>query len=914
MLIWLLIVSAIGSCLAAPVTRLTGRYAGWVLALLPAGLFTTLIASAPVMERGWVLGDGLNWAPHLGIYLTFRLDGFSFLMTLLITGIGALVAIYSGAYMADRPVKDRARFFTLILFFMTAMLGCVLADNLIVMLVFWEATSVISFLLIGFDGKSARSRRSALMSLYVTAGGGLGLLFSILLIGQALGTYSLGDVTERATELAESPLILPIMAGLFLGAFTKSAQFPFHFWLPNAMQAPTPASAYLHSATMVKLGIYLLARFEPVIAAVEGGRTTLSVVGGITMVIAALQALRAENFKSALAYSTIASLGILVTLIAQTGPAASVAMVGFLFAHALYKAALFFCAGSVLHATGLSTLRSMGGLARYLPLTALATLLASLSMAGLPPFFGFISKEFLFQAQIEGAADILPIAIAILVNATMVGVASVVTLRPFFMGHAKVTELRHGESPGLVLGPLVLAFAGLFLSLDPEWVTANVLRPAAVAVYGRAVEVHVSLWHGLTPMLMLSLVVVIVGGLIAYYWRAIHLRLRHNPLLARITMEDLYERGIGQVFAAASWLTRRVQHRDLRRYLWVVIASAIFLLLFTWIMSGLPVRMPEPAPFRLGAAMVALVGIAGAFAAARAHSLIAALVASGLVGVSVALTFLLNGAPDLALTQFTVEALIVVLLMALLLAVPLATRRTRRPGEKRVDIALAAIASAVMFAILLDVSAGVGSSNVSAYFGEKSYLAAHGRNVVNVILVDFRAFDTFGETVVIGMSAILAWSLLGSRMTTRSKAAASRRDAPFALRKSAWVFFWLLLGVSIWFLFRGHNAPGGGFVGGLIAALAFAMVALGFGIDRARLALRYHPVGLVGAGILLTIVSGVAGMMAGGTFLQHSWHEPSIAGVTLLLSTTMLFDAGVYIVVLGAVLTFLFGLQRGAER
>jgi multicomponent Na+:H+ antiporter subunit A len=894
-------------------SRLAGRWAGWVLALIPAGLFVALIAAAPVMERGWVLGDGINWAPRLGIYLTFRLDGFSFLMALLITGIGSLVLIYSGAYLTEKSARDRGRFFTLILLFMTAMLGAVLADNLIVMLTFWEATSILSFLLIGFDGRSARSRRSALMSLYVTAGGGLALLMAILLIGQTLGTYSLGDVRERTAELAASPMIVPILAGIMIGAFTKSAQFPFHFWLPNAMQAPTPASAYLHSATMVKLGIYLLARFEPLIAEVPGGRWVLVTVGSLTMVIAALQALRAEGFKTALAYSTIASLGILVTLIGLTGPAASIAMVGFLFAHALYKAALFFCAGSVLHATGLNSLRSMGGLARFLPLTALATVLASLSMAGLPPFFGFISKEFLFQAQLESTSELLPMTIAVLVNAAMVGVAAVITLRPFFLGRGKVKELRHGETPGLVVGPLVLALAGLFLSLDPAWLTSNVLRPAAVAVYGSAVEVEFQLWHGLTPMLLLSFVVVMIGSLIALNWKRIHLRLRGNRGFDRYSIERLYEYAMARLHVLNVRLTRTIQHGDLRSYLWVVFAAVTLLLVGTWLVAGVTPRMPGVDAVRPGPALVALVGLAGAVAAAVARGLIASMIAVGLVGFTVALGFMFNGAPDLALTQFAVEALIVVLLTALLLAVPLVAPPTRTAPQKRCDLAIAAVVGLVLFVALVDMGAASNAGAVTAFFGEHSWLAAKGRNVVNVILVDFRAFDTLGETVVIAMSAVLAWSLLGPRMVGKVVADA-RAEPAFILRYTAPLFFWLLLVVSLWLLARGHDQPGGGFIGGLVAALAFAMIALAHGIDRARIALRFHPVALVGAGIALAVLSGVPALVGGEDYLTHGWYSGAILGQSFKVGTTMVFDLGVYVVVMGGVLAFLFGLQRGAEQ
>src|SRR5687768_11067952 len=572
----LLAVSLAGSVAAWPLGRYLGhRTAGWLFALLPAGLFASFLRFTPAIESGRIVTERLPWVPSLGVELTLRLDGFALLFCLLITGLGALVVIYAGAYLTESSASHRARFHVLILFFMTAMLGAVLADNLIALFVFWEATSVISFLLIGFDVDSPSARRAALISLRITAGGGLGLLAAILLIGATLDSYSMTEAIQRAPELGRSPWALPIVAGIMAGAFTKSAQFPFHFWLPNAMQAPTPASAYLHSATMVKLGIYLLARFEPVIGSVPRGRDTLITVALVTMLVGAFQALRAENFKAVLAYSTVASLGILVMLVGLDGPMASVATIGFLLAHALYKATLFFCAGTVIHATGLTKLRQMGGLWRFLPVTAVASVLASLSMAGLPPFLGFISKEFLFEAQIRSSWDAIPMAVAVLVNAVLVGVAGVVTLRPFFMGHGRVLAVRHREVLGLLIGPAVLALLGLIISLEPDWISRSVLRPAVAAIYGAPVEVKVGLWHGVTPMLALSAAVVGIGTLIFVFWVPIHQRLRARSPLDRYEAEHAYDWLLRSVQALAAGTARRVQHGDLRGYLWVVLAAAM---------------------------------------------------------------------------------------------------------------------------------------------------------------------------------------------------------------------------------------------------------------------------------------------------------------------------------------------------
>jgi multicomponent Na+:H+ antiporter subunit A len=350
----------------------------------------------------------------------------------MITGIGRLVALYAGSYFAEKPASDRGRFLSYILLFMSAMLGTVLSDNLIVMFVFWEMTSLLSFLLIGFNSVSAEARKAALQSLVITAGGGLALFGGLLLIGMEAGTLSLRAITLQPSLVTESPWFGVIAALVLIGAFTKSAQFPFHFWLPNAMQAPTPASAYLHSATMVKLGIFLLARFDPILSSSQTVLMIMVGVGLTTMLVAAFLALRSEGLKAILAYSTVASLGLLVTLIGLQGPGSSVGIAGFILAHALYKAALFFCAGIVIHATGATRVRDLGALFGLLPLTAIAAILASLSMAGLPPFVGFIAKEYVFEAKLDSSFAAIVTFVAVLVNSVLVAIAGIVALRPFF--------------------------------------------------------------------------------------------------------------------------------------------------------------------------------------------------------------------------------------------------------------------------------------------------------------------------------------------------------------------------------------------------------------------------------------------------------------------------------------------------
>jgi multicomponent Na+:H+ antiporter subunit A len=904
----LLVLSLLGSCLLPQIARVMGRGAGLLIALFPLGLFAAFIRMSDIVERGWVRGEARAWAPALGFDLSLRLDGFSFLFCLLITGIGTLVMVYAGGYLTGRPRRQRARFFTLILLFMTAMLGTVLADNLLLMVTMWEATSILSFLLIGFDSRSARARRAAVMALQVTAGGGLALVAAVVMIAQVLGSYSLAEAINRGSELVASPLGTPIVIAVLIAGFTKSAQFPFHFWLPNAMQAPTPASAFLHSATMVKLGIYLLARFEPVIAATGWGRTTMIVIACATMLVAAVQALRAESFKAALAYSTIASLGILVLLVGLDGPTATVAMIGFLIAHALYKAALFFCAGSVLHMTGQGSLRALGGLARRMPLTAIACVGASLSMAGIPPFFGFITKEFLFQAQIESSWESVPIAVAVLVNAAMVGVASVVTLRPFFLAPATRIELRHRESLSLGLPPLLLAGLGLFLSLDPGWMERVVVSPAVAAVYRRPIRVEMAVWHGVTPMLMLSGLVVLVGVAIAVFWRPIHMALRGSDRFEQIGVERLWERSQ----RALKWLSantvRWTEHGDLRVLLGIVLATVAGIAGWSLLAAEARLRVATGETPHVADLLIALAAVAGAIVAARAANLLTTILGVGLTGFSVAIIFMAGGAPDLAMTQFTVEALIVVLLTAMLATLPLTAARTRTPHQRIVDAGLAGALGIVLLAATLDAAATGHAAPASDFFGRMSYIAGRGHNVVNVILVDFRAFDTLGETSVIAVAALLGAALFARR----DAAAPAPRDVHFSFAVAAPLLSALLFAASVVILWRGHDQPGGGFIGGLVAALAFAVLSLARGPAAAARTLRVSPIGLVGAGLLLAVAGGLPGMLGGEPYLTHLWWEPG--GGLPKLGTTVLFDLGVYLVVLGGVLTYLFGLQREAMR
>ncbi|WP_245409814.1 hydrogen gas-evolving membrane-bound hydrogenase subunit E [Pararhizobium haloflavum] len=730
------------------------------MSLAPLSIFFLLLGEIGSVSDGAAHVKSFAWVPSLNIELAFRLDGFSLLFALLISGIGTLVTIYAGSYFNGKSTADKGRFLSLILAFMAAMLGTVLSDNLIVMFVFWELTSLISFLLIGFDGEKSEARASALQSLIVTAGGGLVLFAGIVLIGITLDTFSVSEVLERAGELVASQLAGVIAACVIVGAFTKSAQFPFHFWLPNAMAAPTPASAYLHSATMVKLGVFLLARFDQVFATLPGFGETLVVAGSITMLVSGLKAIRAESFKAILAQSTVASLGILVMLIGLDSEVAAVATVGFILAHALYKAALFFCAGTAIHATGEARLANLRGLGRALPFTAIATILASLSMAGLPPFVGFISKEYLFEAQLDSSWAIFPVVVAVIVNAVMVGVAGVVSIRPYYWPTKTPTVVEHGETPGMLVGPMALAGFGILIGLFPAIVAGTVIAPAASALRGEQIEVSFGLWHGLTPMLALSVIVVVIGSVIAIWWEAIHRRLAQYDRFFSLLGDRFYRSAIDSTLALAASSTKLLQNGDQRRY------TAVVVLTVTAALAAAFVSMPDFAflaaegDIRFAVVAVLALMVLGAIATALVRSLIAGLVASGLVGFGTAVLFMMHGAPDLALTQIAVETLLVVLLTAVLLRLPARRRHSRTGGERNRDAVLALGFALMIFVALASVGVSPIDLRLSEYFANASYVEAYGRNVVNVILVDFRAIDTLGEIAVVAFATVAAWGLL----------------------------------------------------------------------------------------------------------------------------------------------------------
>jgi multicomponent Na+:H+ antiporter subunit A len=761
-------VALLGLLALCVIGRLPIPARGWLASLWPVGIFLALVNQVPTVAAGGELLLSWQWVPSLGIELSFRLDGLSLLFGLLITGTGAAVFAFSGRYLATS--ERQGRFLAVLTFFAVSMLATVFANDLITLFVCWELTGLASFLLIGFNGQSASARASALQALLVTASGGLAMFAGFLLLGEAAGSYKLSQIIAAGPRVLSDPAAPAIMVLLFLGAFAKSAQFPMHSWLPNAMEAPTPVSAFLHSATMVKLGIYLLARFNPVFGEQPLWSNTLVAVGTITMLCGAVLALRETDLKRVLAYSTMVALGTLVMLLGMEQPVAATAAMTFLVVHALYKASLFLVAGIIDHETGSRDATRLGGLGRRMPVTAVVAFAAGLSMAGLPPFVGFVGKELVYEANLGFVSAPLFLAGAgLLANAAIVVVAAILSVR-LFLGRERWLEAQPHDPPAEMLaGPILLAAAGIMLGLFPNLLGSGLIAPAVHAVMGRSVPVELAAWHGFTPMLGLSALTIALGIVAYLRWNRLNQVLARWRLLDDFGPDQGYRWLLERLQILAAWQTRTIQTGSMRFYMIVIFVVTIAAILPAMLLVG-PVVLPDPAlwlhlpPHHVALAVLLALG---ALATVMARSLIAAIMASGLVGYGSALIFVFFDAPDLAFTQFAVETLFIVLLAAVLLRLPWDGADGRKPGERRND-AVIAIGVGVAFTLVLFAAlAQPFDPLLGDYFARTSVPEAHGRNVVNVVIVDFRAFDTLGEIAVLGLAGLAAATLLSRRKVGR---------------------------------------------------------------------------------------------------------------------------------------------------
>jgi multicomponent Na+:H+ antiporter subunit A len=702
---------------------------------------------------GSALRESVSWVDALGVTLSFSVDGLSRLFVLLVAGIGALIMLYAGEYLEGEP--GLPRLYGFLTLFQASMLGLVLADDLITLFVFWELTSISSYFLIGYHHHDEASRKGALQALLVTGLGGLAMLAGFLLLGTAAGTFSISGISGQAASVRAHPLMQPMLLLILLGAFTKSAQWPFHFWLPNAMAAPTPVSAYLHSATMVKAGIYLLARLTPVFGPTDLWHYLVSSAGALTMVTGAVMALGQTDLKRILAYTTVSALGTLTLLLGlSTDEAVKAAMI-FLFVHALYKGALFMIAGSIDHATGTRDIRRLGGLARAMPLTTGAAVLACLSMAGLPPLLGFISKELLYEAKLQAptAAPFITAA-GVAANTAVVAAAALLGIRIFFGRTGDTPHAPHEPPVFLRIGPAVLALTGLVFGLAAEPLAGRLLTPAVQAVRAREAPLKFALWHGFNDVLLLSTLTVAFGIALYLLLPRLSALMTAGRTAARVGPEKAYKLLLDGTLSGAAALTRRVQDGRLRTYVALALSTGLLLAALTLPrgISGWLSGSTGPG-LQTAEALLAGVLVAAAAALLLVRSRLAAVALLGVVGFSVAIAFLLFGAPDLAMTQFAVEVLSIIVFVLLLARLP-RLRRMSGAGTIVRDVLLAGGAGLVV-ALLVYVAAEAGGvTHLAQYFGENSLSQGMGRNVVNVIIVDFRALDTLGEISVLLIGAL----------------------------------------------------------------------------------------------------------------------------------------------------------------
>ncbi|WP_175577883.1 putative monovalent cation/H+ antiporter subunit A [Mongoliimonas terrestris] len=764
---WILLALAapfLAALVAPTVHRLFGRAAAFALAAVPLAAFVGFLTLLGPVADGARLTTGFDWWPSYGVRFSLLVDGLSLVFALLITGIGTLIVIYAGGYMKGHP--QAGRFMSFILLFMGAMLGLVLADDGITLFVMWEATSITSFLLIGFDHTRARARRAALQALVITGAGGLCLLAAVLLIGGATGTRTLSEVVATGDVIRGSDLYLPIFLLVLGAAFTKSAQVPLHVWLPNAMEAPTPVSAFLHSATMVKAGVYLLMRLHPVLGGTPEWTTVLPIVGGLTLLTGTLMAVRQTDLKLMLAQTTVASLGLLVLLVGVSTDAAIVGAVGYLLAHAFFKGALFMIAGTIDHEAGTRDVTKLGGLRKLMPITFASALVAAVSMAGLPPMIGFVAKEALYLGLDEAGRTAL-IAVAVAGNALMLVIGFAVALKPFLGPEVHTPKHAHEGPLELILGPIVLGAVGLGAALFLHGFSEIIVLPMAGAITGRPVEadLHLIPTYVSTP-LILSIVTVALG-VVAY--------LALTPLRAAV---DAVVRGIGwgpdrgfdQIVAGlvgfASVVVRVVQPGRLEAYMAIVLGLAVVTLLAPLLLFGELPAWPAFPDLTAQEAVVILIAVSGLVAVVVARTRLTSIVSLGIQGFAVAVIFVLFGAPDLAFTQFMVETLSVVILALVLTRLALGERDHRPLRQKVVDAVIGGGLGLAFMLVLLKITQAPFDRTLTDFYDTYSRTIAHGRNVVNVIIVDFRGLDTLGEIAVVMITGLAILALVRVKART----------------------------------------------------------------------------------------------------------------------------------------------------
>jgi len=917
-LLLMIVLPLLGAALPLLTERLGGnrlgrnRYAV-AAAVAPFAVLVMLLHHLSAVLAGNVLHYHLPWLSELGLDLSLRLDGLSMMFGLLISGIGLLVILYARYYLSDRD--SLGKLYSVLQLFMMAMLGIVMADNILLLVVFWEVTSLSSFLLIGFWSHHTDARKGARMALAITGAGGLSLLAGALLLGHMVGSFNMGDILDAGDQIRAHHLYPIALILILLGAFTKSAQFPFHFWLPHAMAAPTPVSAYLHSATMVKAGVFLLARLYPAIAGSEMWFLIVTSVGLVTLVYAAFTAMLKHDLKGLLAYSTISHLGLVTLLLGLGTKMAATAAVFHIINHATFKASLFMAAGIIDHETGTRDMRKINGLWKYLPHTALLAMVASASMAGVPLLNGFLSKEMFFNETLR-LHSVGFFGWLVPVFATIAGVFAVAYSwrfihDVFFNGEPiDLPKYPPHEPPRYMKVPVeILVVLCLLVGMMPNFTIGPLINSASAAVVGGELQRYeISLWHGFNVPLLMSFAA-LVGGLVLYSQRkglfAFYDRVYH--LDEKILFEARVQRGV----RGSRWLTDLIDNGSLQRYLMLLVVSALAAgAAGLWPLGEFagPLPLTPVDGVSVLAAIILAVGAVGTVLAH--HNRLAALLLLSVVGLIVALIFVRFSAPDLALTQLSVEVVTIVLMMLALYFLPQMTPNESPPWRVSRDLLLASCAGLgiglLTFAVLTRPY-----STIADYFLANSVSGGGGTNVVNVILVDFRGFDTMGEITVLAIAAVGIFAMLQNLSLPLPRADGSGRQwdrdpYPPILAVLARILLPLALLVSAFIFLRGHNLPGGGFIAGLITSVALILQYVSSGVVWMQQRLRWNYRSMAALGVAVAALTGLGSFAWGYPFLTTSFthiHWPVVGDFEL--ATAMVFDLGVYITVVGATLLIL---------
>jgi multicomponent K+:H+ antiporter subunit A len=920
--------------------------------LVSAAAAAWILSLYPRVRDGEVIRETVAWIPSLGLDLVFRLDGFAWMFATLVTVIGALVCLYARYYMS--PEDPVARFYAFFLAFMGAMLGVVFSGNLIQLVIFWEITGLISFLLIGYWHHRVDAQRGAWMALIVTGFGGLALLGGVVVLGRIVGSYEL-DAVLASGDVIRGHRLYPVALILILGgAFTKSAQFPFHFWLPRAMAAPTPVSAYLHSATMVKAGVFLLARLWPVLSGTELWFWVVGGAGVTTLVLGAYIAMFQHDLKRVLAYSTISHLGLITLLFGLNSSLAAVAGVFHIMNHATFKASLFMAAGIVDHETGTRDIRRLYGLRRAMPRTATLALVASAAMAGVPLLNGFLSKEMFFAETVFLSSH--PVVEMLLpALATLAGIFGVVYSLRFgydiFFGPPSTDLPRQPEEPPRWMRTPMqfLVLACLLVGIAPEMFIGRPLATAARPVVdGVLPEYSLAVWHGFSMAFVMSLIAML-GGVVGYLWLRVRQRdgqFADEPIVRHFNARRLFDTGVVRVTLLSRSVLRFLMTRRLQPQMFSIIAVAILLAVLA--ARGIPLvwgdrpRLPASYPFVL-LWLIGMVCGVGAAVMVKFHRLVAITMMGG-AGLVVCLTFVWFSAPDLAMTQIVVEVVTTILFLLGLRWLPI--RRVEVRGRMRLqdwwrrsrDLALAVGAGGGLAALSYAMLTRPAPQSISPFFLTRALPEGGGANVVNVMLVDFRAFDTLGEISVLGAVALGVYALLRRfRPPEESIARPQQQEYPAAGAATDLVtpmgpddptrgyllvpsmvsrlLFPVCVLIAVHFLLRGHNAPGGGFVAGLIIAIAFLMQYITNGTAWVEARTRLYPARWLATGLLLAAGTGLGAIATGYPFLTtHTFHMTlPVIGEVHVPSATF-FDLGVFAVVVGAVLLILTALAHQSTR